>query len=156
MKLPLPLPRRGDGADAEVEVERQRSPLAHQVERWPDVLEPVRGLLDAAAPPTELKETDDSYVLKVELPGISRRDVDLQVDDSRLVLTAQRLERERAGLLRHRTHATGRLGLALTLPNDVDTDAVRADLQHGVLTVVIPKTPQARRRRIPVSHHPQA
>ena len=64
---------------------------------------------------------------------------------------AQRVERERVGLLRRRNRTTGRTALAVTLPNDIDTEHVTADLKHGVLTVVIPKAPLSRRRHIPIS-----
>lgn len=148
--MKLPIRRNGDGADSEFE--RLRSPFADQLENWPDFLAPVHSLVDAAVPLADLEETDDSYVLEVELPGIARRDVDLQVEDSRLTLTARRVERRRRGLLRHRTRATGRLALAVTLPSGIDPDQVVADLHHGVLTVVIPKAPRSRRRRIPVTH----
>ena len=150
MKLPI---RRGDG-DAHGDFDVLRRSFAEQLERWPDFFEPVHSLIDAAVPLADLEETDDSYLLEVELPGISRRDVDLQLDDSRLVLTAQRVERERTGLLRHRTRTTGRLALAVTLPPDVDGDGVHADLDRGVLTVVIPKARHARRRHIPIHHRP--
>ncbi len=147
--MKLPIRRNGDEADREFE--RLRSPFAEQLDRWQDFLRPVHSLIDATAPLVDLEETDDSYVLDVELPGISRHDVDLHVDAGRLVLTAQRVERERVGLLRHRTRTTGRLALAVTLPNDVETEHVAADLEHGVLTVVIPKTPASRRRHIPIT-----
>jgi len=148
----LPIRRKGNGSDGEFE--RLRSPFAHQIENWPDFLQPVHSIIDAAVPPVDLEETDDSYLLEVDLPGISRRDMDLRVDDSRLVLTAQRGERSRVGLLRHRARTTGRLALVVSLPGDVDSDAVTADLHHGVLTVVVPKTPRARRRRILVTQRP--
>lgn len=101
-------------------------------------------------PLTDVEERDDSYVLDVELPGVRRDDVSIEVVQGRLTITGERRERHRVGLLRHRTRTTGRFGLELTLPVDVDTDAVTASLDHGVLTVVVPKAVQARRRRIAV------
>lgn len=147
--MKLPIRRQGDNADHEFE--RLRSTFAEQLDRWQDFLRPAHSLVDAAAPLADLEETDDSYVLEVELPGTSRQNVELHVDDSRLVLTAQRTERERVGLLRHRTRTTGRFALAVTLPSDVETEHVRADIEHGVLTIVIPKAPHSRRRHIPIT-----
>ena len=152
--MTLPIRRDGDGADRDFHLLRRS--FAEQLDHWPDFFTPVHSLIDAVAPRADLEETDDHYLLEVELPGISRRDVDLQLDDSRLVVTAQRVERERVGLLRHRTRATRRFALALTLPADVDGEAVTADLRHGVLSVLLPKTPHARRRRIRVRHHAPA
>lgn len=146
--MKLPIRRHGD--DADHEFERLRSPFAAQLDHWEDFLPPAHSLLDATAPVAELEETDDGYVLEVELPGIARKDVELEVHDSRLVLAAHRVERERVGLLRRR-RTTGRLALSVTLPNDVEAEHVRADLRHGVLTVVLPKTPHSRRRHIPIT-----
>ena len=150
MKLPI---RRSDddsGRRLERQFERLREPFSEQLERWPDFVRPLHSMLDAAAPRADLEETDDGYLLEVELPGIGQRDIELQVDDGRLVLTAQRHERERVGLLRHRTRTTGRYALAFSFPAEVDAQDVRADLDEGVLTVVVPKAAGARRRRIAV------
>ncbi len=146
--MDLPLRRRDDDRRPEQEFKRLPHTLAGQLEQWPDF---VRALHDVA-PLADIQETDDSYLLEVELPGVKREDIDLQVDQGRLRLTAERRERERVGLLRHRTRTTGRFSLDVTLPAAVDTHSVNASLDHGVLTVVVPKAEQARRRRIPVGH----
>jgi len=106
--------------------------------------------LGADAPLVELEEADDRYLLEIELPGCRREDVDLQVEQGRLQVTAQRRERQRVGLLRSRTRTTGRYLLTVTLPGAADGDAVTASLDSGVLSVVVPKTERGRRRRIPV------
>lgn len=145
MKLPI---RRHHDGGAERQFEQLRRPFAEQLDQWPDFVRP----LDAVAPLADVEETDDSYLLDVELPGVRRGDVDLRVDGGRLLLTAERHERERVGLLRHRTRTTGRLALAVALPDAVDEDGVTADLHDGLLTVVVPKAAAARRRRIAVRH----
>jgi HSP20 family protein len=65
-------------------------------------------------------------------------------------VTAERRERQRVGLLRHRTRSRGRFSMAVTLPGHVDSVEVTPSLDHGLLTIVVPKTERARRRRIPV------
>ena len=147
--MDLPARRRHDRRP-EQRFEQLREAFADQLERWPDF---VRALADPVldvVPLTDVEETDDSYVLEVELPGVHRDDVDLEVDQGRVRVTADRRERERVGLLRHRTRSRGRFSMAVTLPGPVDSDAVTASLDRGVLTVVVPKTERARRRRIPV------
>lgn len=144
----LPVRRSDDGAERQFE--RLRESFAQQLDRWPDFVQPLHSLLDGATPLVDLEETDDSYLLDVDLPGVSRKDVELHVDGDRLVLTAQRHERERVGLLRHRTRTTGRFALAFGFPGEVDQAGVEADLADGVLSVRIPKAAHARRRRIAV------
>lgn len=148
--MKLPIRRHDDGADREFEQLRQV--FADQLENWPDFFRPLSSIMDATAPLADIEETDDSYVLDVELPGVRQSDIDLQVEGGRLVLTAQRHERERVGLLRHRTRTTGRFALSVTLPGAVEEAGVTATFRDGVLTVVVPKAVHARRRRIPVSH----
>lgn len=148
MKLPI---RRHDD-DADREFEQLRQPFAEQLEHWPDFFRPLHSFVDATAPLADIEETDDSYLLDVELPGVRRADIDLQVDGGRLVLTAERHERARVGLLRHRTRTTGRLALSVTLPGAVDGDGVTATFRDGVLSVNVPKAAHERRRRIPVHH----
>lgn len=147
--MELPLRRRGSSRP-EQEFERLRDGFAEQLKDWPDFVRSLPDALHDVLPLVDVEETDDGYVLEVELPGVRHEDVDLQVQQGRLRLTAHRRERERVGLLRHRTRTTGRYSLAVTLPVEVDADAVRAGLDHGVLTVSVPKAEGARRRRIPV------
>jgi len=148
--MDLPSMRRDHDRPAEQEFEQLRGPFAGQLERWPDFRTSPEDDLAGVAPLVELEETDDRYLLEVELPGCKREDVDLQVEQGRLRIAAERRERQRAGLLRSRTRTTGRYLLTVTLPGAADSDAVSASLDHGVLTVVVPKSERARRRRIAV------
>lgn len=98
----------------------------------------------------DLEETDDEFVLEVELPGVKKGDVDIELDGRRVVVTAERKERERVGILRRRTRSVGQLRHEVVLPVDVDDDRVQASLDHGVLTLRLPKVESAKRRRIEV------
>ena len=151
--MELPIRRRRDDRRPEQEFERLRGAFAGQLEQWPDFVRSVERALTDVAPLVDIEETDDSYLLEVELPGVRQEDVDLLVDQGRLRLTAERRRRERVGFLRHRTRTTGRFHLDVHLPAPVLDDAVSASLDHGVLTVVVPKAEQARRRHIPIDHH---
>ncbi len=108
----------------------------------------IKQAFSDVAPLTDIEETDDSYLL----PDVKREDLDLQVDQGQLRLTAERGQRERVGFLRHRTRTTGRFSLNIRLPAPVDSDGVGASLDHGVPTVVVPKAVKARRLRIPIGH----
>jgi HSP20 family protein len=114
--MDLPIRRRDDDRRPEQECERLRHTFAGQLEQWPDFVRSLERALHDVAPLTDIQETDDSYLLEVELPGVKREDIDLQVDQGRLRLTGERRQRERVGLLRHRTRTTGRFSLDVTLP----------------------------------------
>ncbi len=98
----------------------------------------------------DLEETDDVFLLKVELPGMKKRDVDIELDGRRLVVTAERKERKRFGLLRPRQRHAAKFRQEVLLPVDVDKKGVRASFERGVLSIRLPKVESARRRRIPI------
>lgn len=138
------------------EATRRLSSLVDRL--WPrDTLAPLGGgpgwLRDAFTPLADLEETDDAYILEVELPGVDRKDVDVELTGRRLVVTGERTERERVGILRHRTRSVGRFRHEVLLPGDVDPEHVAAKLDRGVLTVTVPKAEAERRatRKVPVS-----
>jgi HSP20 family protein len=105
-----------------------------------------------ATPLGDLEELDDAWLLRVELPGVRRDDVELQLAGRRLLIRAERKETERKGILRRTTRTTGRYVLEVVLPGEVDPDGVEATLDDGVLTVRVAK-PEAERggqRRIAI------
>ena len=112
---------------------------------------PFYGLFgDAFSPLADLEETDDAYVIEVELPGVKREDVSVELSGRRLVVTGERKDRERSGVLRRRTRSVGRFHHEVVLPGDVDGEGVSASLEEGVLTVRVPKVAAERPRRIEV------
>ncbi len=146
----IPIRRRDDGRHSAREFERLRPAFASELDAWPDFVRAIDRTLHEVSPLADIEETDDSYLLDVELPGVRREDIDLLVDQGRLVVTGERHGRERVGLLRHRTRSTGRFVLAVTLPGPVDSESVAASFADGVLSVVVPKAERARRRRIAI------
>ena len=141
--------RRGDDP-AEREFERLRRPFAEELERWPDFVAAPQDPHDVT-PLADIEETDDAYLLDVELPGVRPHDVELQVERNKVVVTGERRRRQCVGRLRHRTRTTGRFVLAVTLPLPIDGAAVTASFDDGVLSVVVPKAERDRRRRIPLA-----
>ena len=103
-------------------------------------------------PLADIEETDDAFIVEVELPGIDRRDASAEVRGRRLVVTGERKERERKGIFRTKTRVTGRFHYEAVLPTDVDADGVVATYQDGVLTVRLPKPASevSRARRIEI------
>jgi HSP20 family protein len=98
-------------------------------------------------------ETPDAYVVDIDLPGVSRDDINVEFDGHELLITGELKEKERTGILRRRTRRIGRFEYRAMLPRDanVDENAVEATLDEGVLTVRIPKNEAAKPRRIEVS-----
>jgi HSP20 family protein len=101
-------------------------------------------------PAVDIEETEDAWIVEAEVPGVARDDVNVEVRDAELVISGEIKERERKGVLRRRTRRVGRFEYRVTLPAQVDPERVEAQLADGVLTVTVPKSEQARPRRIEV------
>ena len=108
-------------------------------------------------PLADLSETDDAYVVKAELPGVNKDQVNVQLQDREIVISGEIPEPETGdgkgdGTRRHHgTRRTGRFELRTYLPGDVNADAVAAQLSDGILTVTIPKSEAAKPRKIEIT-----
>jgi HSP20 family protein len=103
------------------------------------------------APLTDVTETESGYVLELDVPGVQREDVTVDLNGTELSITGEVKERERTGVLRHRTRRTGKFSYRLTLPRNMDSENIEAKLADGVLTVQVPKKESAQPRRIEVT-----
>ena len=108
-------------------------------------------LADRWVPLADIEETDDAYVIEVDLPGVKQDDVDIQINGRELTVSGDIKEKERKGILRRRTRKVGEFHYAVTLPGEIDEDNISANLDDGVLTIRVPKTQQGRSRRIAIS-----
>ena len=109
------------------------------------------GLAGAFTPLADIEETDDAYVVEIELAGVSRPDVDITTSGRRLTVTGERKERRRDGVLRRKRRTVGEFRYEVELPADFDADDVTAGLEDGVLSVRLPKSEADRPRRIPIN-----
>jgi HSP20 family protein len=104
------------------------------------------------SPLADLSETDDAYVVNVELPGVRKDQVDVQLQDRELVISGEIQEPEEEKSRRRRSsRRTGRFEYRTFLPGDVRADAVTARLSDGVLTVTVPKSEAAKPRKIEIT-----
>jgi HSP20 family protein len=104
------------------------------------------------APPANICETEAAYELAFELPGLAEEDIQVQVEDSTLTVTAERKDTRREDDRKwHRVeHRYGRFLRAISLPRDARSDGIEAVYRQGVLTVTVPKAPEAQKKRIAV------
>jgi HSP20 family protein len=103
-------------------------------------------------PPMDLVEVDDHFVLKADLPGMDDGDVSLEVQDNTLTLSGERRaeheERQRGFYRVERSF--GRFSRSVTLPEGVDSEAITARFENGVLEVSIPKPQERTPRRVAI------
>lgn len=104
-------------------------------------------------PAMDLVETEDHFVLRADLPGLSEDDVDIEVEDHVLTISGERkAEHEDRKEGYHRVErAYGHFTRSLTLPEGIDPEAVEAHFDRGVLEVRIPKPEQRKPRRVAIN-----
>lgn len=92
-------------------------------------------------PPIELRESDEAYILRAELPGLTREDIELEVEDSIVTLRGSKAEEsvEEEGELRHRELRFGKFERRIRLREDVNVQEGKARFENGVLRVELPK-----------------
>lgn len=113
------------------------------VTRWP-----VVRYGDMWSPDVDIEETDDAYVLEAELPGVDRKDVNVELVGNELTISGDVKEKNREGVVRRSTRRSGHFSYTVTLPEQVKPDEVDAQLREGILKVRVPKSERAQRRKI--------
>lgn len=105
----------------------------------------------STAPPVDLYETADSYVLMVEVPGVAREAISLSVRDGHLTLAGQRPHGVAKPDRYHRIERSyGAFARTFAFETPIDGDAISADLKDGVLTVHVPKREAAGPRKVTI------
>jgi len=107
----------------------------------------------AFAPPVDIYEDEHSIQLKLEVPGIDEKDLDIQVENNVLTVSGERKfeKEEKEENFRRVERRYGSFSRSFTLPNTVNTDDIHADYNNGVLNVRLAKRAEAKPKQIKVS-----
>ncbi len=92
-------------------------------------------------PPVDIVEQEDSVVLTAELPGISKDDISIDIQDNVLTVKGERKEEneEKGKTYYRRERSFGKFQRAFTLSDDIITDNINAQFKEGILTVTLQK-----------------
>ncbi len=101
---------------------------------------------------TNVYEQADSFIVEASVPGLKPEDLDITLHDNVLTITGEFRQVEQPdGTTTHRTERRyGRFSRSFSLPTAVKGDSVHAQLEHGILTLNIPKAEEAKPRKINV------
>ena len=104
------------------------------------------------APRTDLSETDDAFRIRLDVPGMTKDDITINLQNNTLTVSGERTsERTDEGEEYVRVErAFGNFHRTFTLPNAVDRENVEAAYEDGVLTINVPKTEESTRRQIEI------
>jgi HSP20 family protein len=110
-------------------------------------------LLSSWTPPLDVFEQKENFVVQAELPGMNKEDITVSLHDGSLSISGERkseTKHENAEVYRAERFF-GRFQRTVTLPAPVAADKVKAQYKDGILTVILPKTEEAKPRQIDVS-----
>ncbi len=103
-------------------------------------------------PRADVSETDDSYVLHVDAPGLKKEDFSINWQEGMLTVSGERKWQDRSERKNYVRveRAFGHFFRSFQLPTSVDGENITADYQDGVLTIQIPKAEESKPRRIEI------
>ena len=104
-------------------------------------------------PFANLAETETSYELTLDLPGVDAEDVSVELNDGKLVIAGERKsDTAQSGKTFHRVERRyGKFRRVLSIPNPVNEDKITAEYRDGVLSVVLPKSEKIKVKKILVN-----
>ena len=102
--------------------------------------------------PLEVYETPNEFVVKVELPGVKKEDVEILIRDNYLVIKAEKKEEveEEKQHVHVKERVYGKFERVIPLPPDLDTDNVKASFKDGVLEIRFPKKSATKEKKIEI------
>jgi HSP20 family protein len=101
-------------------------------------------------PATDIRETPDAVVMQFDMPGVSKENVDINLDRDMLAVTGKVEQSEEANLLYQEYHV-GDYYREFTLSDDLNKDKITAQINAGVLTLTIPKSEKTKAQKIQIS-----
>lgn len=131
------------------ELENLFSRLAPRRFGWPALWNEIDGI--DFTPAADIEETDNDWRIEIELPGVKKDDIEVEAHGRTIVISGERKDKERSGVMRQRRRVTGTFRYEVTLPGEFDVDAIVASLDDGELSVSIPKAEAEQTRKVAIS-----
>jgi HSP20 family protein len=110
--------------------------------------EPTQSFL----PAVDLHETPEFYLVSLDVPGVSQKDIKIDVQQGRLTISGERrrTDKEDSALFKRFERSYGRFERSFQLPQDVSQEKIQARFENGVLEVMVPKAEVAKPRSIAI------
>jgi HSP20 family protein len=124
-------------------------PMRWEFPDWPD----MAALSEGRVPKMDVVDQEDSLLVRAELPGIKKEDIEVSLSDNLLTISAQtksETTKEEKGKYQRREIYQGSFARSITLPVNVDASKAAAKFKDGVLELTFPKIEAAKRRSIKI------
>jgi HSP20 family protein len=109
-------------------------------------------LFSGWSPALDLYQNNDNVIVRVELPGMRKEDIEISLQDGMLTISGERKSETVEGEKAERTERyVGKFRRSISLPTQVDSSKVTATYRDGILTVTLPKAEEAKPKQIQVN-----
>jgi len=105
------------------------------------------------SPTVDIEESDNFYLIRADVPGVEKKDIDVHMDKNVLSITGEKHEEKETGkgTKRHRTERyNGSFARRFTLPGTIKADKIDASYKDGVLSLMIPKAEETKPKSIDI------
>ena len=105
-----------------------------------------------AMPAVDVRETESEFLMEVELPGLTEKDVEVKLENTLLTISSkkdEKKEEKKNGYVMRERRST-QFSRSFVLPEDVDREKITAEFKNGVLQLTFPKVPAAKPKTIEV------
>ncbi len=131
-------------------VPEEAANMIRELFRWNPLHELGAMRVSTFAPAFEVRETKDRFVFKADVPGVKEQELEITLAGNRLAVSGgreeEKVEETDTYFTAERTY--GSFARSFVLPEGIDTEHVQAGVRDGVLTIVIPKAPEMKPRKI--------
>lgn len=125
-----------------------RRPLGRPLlSRFPRIMEEI-----APSPSVDIFEDKDDIVLKTELPGMTKDDIEINLSEDMITLSGEKKQEEKIEKKNYYRHecSYGSFKRSFKLPAEVQSDKAKASFKNGILEVRIPKTEEAKKKAVKI------
>src|SRR5699024_4576161 len=127
--------------DLKIDLEKQLTKLGKDIQHFVQRIVPLEDKGYDFTPDCDIIESDKTYVIKLDLPGMSKNEVNISLKEQVLTVKGERTEEIGENEIKRRhERSTGVFSRSFALPANVDTTKVDAKFRTGVLTITMPKT----------------
>lgn len=133
---------------------RFTSDLFDVIDRNLSDLVPSQASTPVVTPRVDVRETPDAYILDMDLPGFTEKDVEINLKDRVLSISSklqEKQEEKKEGEWLIKERRSSCFSRRFTLPQDIDAEKVTAEFKHGVLSVDIPRKPEPQSKQIAIT-----
>ena len=117
-------------------------------------LVPSQATPQVVSPKVDVRETPDAYILDMDLPGLTEKDVEINLKDRVLSISSkmeEKKEEKKDGEWLIKERRSSCFSRRFTLPQDIDAEKVTAEFKHGVLSVDIPRKPEPQAKQTAIT-----